>query len=298
VPLYYETLVFSNLKCFRGQHVVDFRGRDQRPSLWTLFLGENGVGKTSVLQMLAWMRPVDPPEGKKTIEPALFGEPDNYLFLRLVRQAHPATRMTVKATFDVRERTSSGQVHTHLYVATKSGDPHTGEISKLSDVKLGRGQNSSAPAPKLPLIGYGANRQIGAKNLGDPVLTDPVGMLFAPVTMLYDPESILRDLDYASRMKKAGATARRKQFLELIATIAPAVGAVSNIKFEGPSVKADEADLTGIKFLTGSGLVPFSGMSLGQQTTIAWALDLAWRLVRLYPDSKTPMREPAIVLVD
>jgi hypothetical protein len=39
-------------------------------------------------------------------------------------------------------------------------------------------------------------------------------------------------------------------------------------------------------------------MSLGQQTTIAWAVDLAWRLVRLYPKSKNPLAEPAIVLVD
>jgi len=297
-PLYYETLVFSNLKCFRGQHLVDFRGRDKRPSLWTLLLGENGVGKTSVLQMLAWMRPVEPPEEKRTIEPALFGEPDNYLFLRLVRQAEGATQMTIKATFDRREQTDERQVHTYLYVATNSGDPHTGDIAKLADIKLGRGQNSSAPAPNLPLIAYGANRQIGAKNLGDPVLSDPVAMLFSSVTILYDPESILRDLDYAFRMKKRGATARRTQFLELIATIAPAIGAVSNIRFMGPSIKADEGDLTGIKFQTRSGLVPFSGMSLGQQTTIAWALDLAWRLVRLYPNSKRPMREPAIVLVD
>lgn len=297
-PLYYETLEFSNLKCFGGEHAVDFRGRDGRPSLWTLLLGENGVGKTSVLQMLAWMRPVEPPENRKTIEPALFGEPDNFLFLRLVRQSGSALRMTCRATFGRPEQTPDRQVHTYLQVTTNAGNPHTGDIKKLSAVVVGRGKNSSKPAPQLPLIGYGANRQIGDKNLGDPVLADPLGMLFAPVTTLYDPESILRDLDYAKRMRKKGAAARLSQFLELIATIAPAVGAASNIVFTGPSIKADQGDPTGIRFKTGSSLVPFSGMSLGQQTTIAWALDLAWRLVRLYPDSKTPLNEPAIVLVD
>lgn len=266
--------------------------------MWTLFLGENGVGKTSVLQMLAWMRPVEPPENKRTIEPALFGEPDNFLFLRLVRQAEEAVRMTAKATFGCRDAETDRQLHTFLQVVTNGGDPHVGDIKKLSDVSVGRAKNSSKPAPSLPLIGYGANRQIGAKNLGDPVLSDPVAMLFSPVTTLYDPESILRDLDYAARMKKPGASARRGQFLELIATIAPAVGAASNILFTGPSIDASEDDPTGIKFKTGRSLVPFSGMSLGQQTTIAWALDLAWRLVRLYPDSKAPLSEPAIVLVD
>ena len=296
--LYFETLEFSDLKCFRGRHVVDFRTRDKQPSLWTLFLGENGVGKTTILQMLAWMRPVEPPENRKSIEPALFGEPDNFLFLRLVRQAEAAMKMTVRATLASRGRPPTKRVHTYIQVSTKRGDPHTSDIKKLSDVRVGRGKNSSKPAPKLPLIGYGANRQIGSKNLGDPVLADSVNMLFAPVTTLYDPESILRDLDYAAKMRKAGAKARRKQFLELVATIAPAVGSASNIVFTGPSIKADEGDPTGIKFQIGSSLVPFSGMSLGQQSTIAWALDLAWRLVRLYPDSKAPLSEPAIVLVD
>ncbi len=297
-PLYYERLEFANLKCFRGDHEVDFTGADERPSLWTLFLGENGVGKTSILQMLAWMRPFDSPEKKKTIEPALYGEPDNFLFLRLVRQSEAAVRMTAKATFGHRRQSLERKVHTYIQVATKSGDPHTGDIKKLSDVGIGRGKNSSKPVPQLPLIGYGANRQIGAKNLGDPVLTDPVAMLFAPITTLYDPESILRDLHYAAKMEKPDAAGRLTQFLELIATIAPAVGSASNIVFTGPSIRADEGDPTGIKFKTGESLVPFSGMSLGQQTTIAWALDLAWRLVRLYPDSEAPLGEPAIVLVD
>jgi hypothetical protein len=296
--LYYEAIDFSNVKCFQGEHSVDFRDRAGRPSMWTLFLGENGVGKTSVLQMLAWMRPVEPPEQKKTIEPALFGEPDNFLFLRLVRQAEEAVRMTSRATFARYGVETDRQVHTYIQVVTNSGNPHTGDIKKLADVSVGRAKNSSKPAPRLPLIGYGANRQIGAKNLGDPVLSDPVAMLFSPVTTLYDPESILRDLDYAARMRKAGARARRTQFLELIATIAPAVGAATNIHFTGPSINAAEDDPTGIKFMTGRSLVPFSGMSLGQQTTIAWALDLAWRLVRLYPDSEAPLSEPAIVLVD
>jgi predicted ATP-binding protein involved in virulence len=123
-------------------------------------------------------------------------------------------------------------------------------------------------------------------------------MLFGNTTTLYDPESILRDLDYAAQMKKESAAERRDQFLGLIAPIAPRIGHVDNIVFLGPSIVADPQELTGVKFKNSFGLVPFSEMSLGQQTTIAWAVDLAWRLVRLYPTSKNPLAEPAIVLVD
>ncbi len=94
-PLYYEALTFSNLKCFRGEHTISLCDQDGRPSLWTLLLGENGVGKTAVLQMLAWMRPVLPPATRKRIEPALYGEEDNSLFLKLVRQDEAAMTLSV-----------------------------------------------------------------------------------------------------------------------------------------------------------------------------------------------------------
>jgi hypothetical protein len=188
------------------------------------------------------------------------------------------------------------RVQTEMVVKTAKGDPLAGANTKLADVRLGK--NSAGPAPDLPIIAYGANRQIGAQNLGDPQLTDPVSMLFMQTTTLYDPESILRDLDYATTKGTPGAAERREQFLGLTATIAPRIGRVENIRFLGPSIEADQGKLTGIQFYNRFGWVPFSEMSLGQQTTIAWALDLAWRLVRRYPKSTNALAEPAIVLVD
>jgi ABC-type Mn2+/Zn2+ transport system ATPase subunit len=92
--LYYKALTFSNLKCFQGEHTVNLCDQNGRPALWTLLLGENGVGKTTILQMLAWMRPVPPPANRKKIEPALYGE-ENDSLLKLVRQDEEATTLSV-----------------------------------------------------------------------------------------------------------------------------------------------------------------------------------------------------------
>jgi hypothetical protein len=161
--LYYQALTFSNVKCFQGEHIVSFCDRAGQPSLWTLLLGENGVGKTTVLQMLACMRPVPPPARRQKIEPALYGE-ENDSLLKLVHQDEAATTLTLRANFAEREKIGSERkamrVQTEMVVKTAKGDPLAGANTKLADVRLGK--NSTGPAPDLPIIAYWANRQIEA----------------------------------------------------------------------------------------------------------------------------------------
>jgi predicted ATP-binding protein involved in virulence len=46
------------------------------------------------------------------------------------------------------------------------------------------------------------------------------------------------------------------------------------------------------------GEVPLEALSLGYQTMTAWAVDLAWRMYRYYPEADNPLAQPAIVLID
>jgi predicted ATP-binding protein involved in virulence len=50
--------------------------------------------------------------------------------------------------------------------------------------------------------------------------------------------------------------------------------------------------------ITPYGEVSFSDLSFGYQTMTAWLADIAYRLLRHYPDSSNPLLMPAIVLVD
>src|SRR3954454_21879886 len=54
--VYCSELRLSNVKAFLPGTTLDLR-RDGRPAPWTLILGENGLGKTTLLQCLALMRP-------------------------------------------------------------------------------------------------------------------------------------------------------------------------------------------------------------------------------------------------
>ena len=55
---------------------------------------------------------------------------------------------------------------------------------------------------------------------------------------------------------------------------------------------------SGVYLDTFSGRVPWSELSLGYQTTLAWTADFAWRLLKYYSNSEDPFSEPAVVLID
>src|SRR3954454_7249599 len=65
IPLYFTSLEIENVRCFAATQSLDLTGANKKPARWTLILGDNGVGKTTLLQCLAWMRPV-PQGGKDT----------------------------------------------------------------------------------------------------------------------------------------------------------------------------------------------------------------------------------------
>ena len=55
--VYLLSLELQNVRCFGEKQVLNLCLTPDRPSAWTLLLGNNGVGKTTLLQCLSWMRP-------------------------------------------------------------------------------------------------------------------------------------------------------------------------------------------------------------------------------------------------
>ena len=55
--IYFLSLEIENARCFAEKQVLHLVDSNDRPARWTLLVGDNGVGKTTLLQCLAWMRP-------------------------------------------------------------------------------------------------------------------------------------------------------------------------------------------------------------------------------------------------
>lgn len=63
--MYFASLEVENVKSFGEKQILDLRDSKGALSPWTLILGDNGVGKTTLLKCLAWMIPVQLPENEK-----------------------------------------------------------------------------------------------------------------------------------------------------------------------------------------------------------------------------------------
>lgn len=260
--------------------------------MWNLLLGENGVGKTTALQCLAWMRPVDPADPLDFYQPALTDEEENSVFEKLVRFG--SQKLLIEAEF------VEGRSDGHGNSVLKTGiNVTTDGKGKLLDLVPRDPKKEGKVAPNIQIIAYSANRLVGSRNLSEDKMSDPISTIFETVTTLYDPEAILKDLDYAAL--KADTKDAHDLFARvkrLIATILPDVAKPDDVLISGPEITGESIEFSGFHLKTPDGTVPFSELSLGYQTTLAWTLDLAWRMIRKNPKSENPFAEPAIVLID
>ena len=302
LPIYFTSLELENVRCFGERQIFQLTDDKGRLPQWTILLGENGVGKTTLLQCLAWMRPVpaskspedDSPE---TIEPALNSE-ENTVWNSLLRR-EDEVRLDLAATLSLgqamgkRKSPNVQKIETHVQMLGRSG-----LLEKRMPTENRFPEPSNMSLFDLPIFAYGADRRMGVQNMENAYLSDPIVSLLAGSTELYDSEEILLDLDYrAIKTSNIRNQKRLQQVKQILAAILPEIDG-KHIDIRGPKVLGHPEEPSGVLFKTPYAWVPLSGLSLGYQTTLAWTVDLAYRLYKHYPNSSNPLAEPAIVLID
>lgn len=281
--------------------MVDSEGR---PAQWTLILGENGVGKTTLLQCLASMCPVlavpankMPKDGNVTapdptgVEPALLRRGDQDL-VALARCGEQTAELTVE--FCTGRSFAPANEKGHDFDFTATIQVKDGELIDVKQTFVEMKQ----PAEPL-VVGYGAARHMRYRG-SEPFTPHPdaTASLFDPSLELADAKDILEQLDYARAKRQVGAKELLTRIKEALVKLLPELKRPSAIKLYGPAAPGMKGQKSGVQVLTSYGEVPLEALSLGYQTMTAWTVDLAWRLYQRYPDRAQPMEQPAIVLID
>ena len=300
-PIYFRSLELENVRCFGKRQRLDFTDEKANPVRWVLILGDNGVGKTTLLQCLAWMRPVPrfnaETGGLDGIEPALDSE-ENEVLNSLIRVGDNVNVM-LHASLSVGRKLGKGGgdkpavLKTHVEMEGRNG--------LLLDRRI-TGPDPYQYAPfldtDLAIFAYGATRRPGTLTRDGEELSDPLASLFRESAELYDAEDILLKLDH----REKGGSEQDREILQrikrILATVLPDIGDEEKIHIRPPQVFGSRKEPSGVRFEMSTGMVPLSGLSLGYQTTLTWIVDLALRLYERYPESPDPLAEPGIALID
>lgn len=281
-PAYFVSISIDNTKCFGKRQTLNLADADARPYQWTLLIGENGVGKTTLLQCLAGMQPVETMSGT----------------------------MSVVAPLIVADAGKISGLMSCL-------DPRTGELSAgiectatigpiLSDRRTPARKSTWSQRSNIPwymvdavlvglvCYGYGASRRMGNTVLSEARQNFTSLTLFDPNADLINAEEWLLQADYAARRQERTDSPqhrRLEQIKALLVRLLPDVSSVDIVEKEGSNLPVVQAE-------TPYGRVPIRNLSLGYQSMLTWMVDLASRLFDRYPDSPDPLAEPAIVLID
>lgn len=304
--MYFSELQIENIKCFERVQKLDLKNSEGKIARWTLILGENGVGKTTLLKCLSWMVPVQAPDEEKEketeeienerifLKPFMDDFDNESIYDQLVR-AGKLTVSNIKATF------SSGQKLDESF--REGSQVVVGMEFKRVDGKLDtvEAQKQQVEQFNTPTIfAYNAKRHMAFKNLDSPELKDPLANFFSDSGDLYDAEQVLEMLDNGAHRHGEGSVVKDllERLKQILVDLLPDIASKENIIIN-PSINKDGSINPNIvEVKTRDGQIKLKDLSLGYQTMFAWIVDLALRMLWASPDRKDPLSTPAIVIVD
>ncbi len=273
--VYLADVSIAHVRCFGPEQRLSLVDENGKIARWTVILGENGVGKTTLLQMMALLASRDSREVEHLIEFEMF-ERRMERWEKPPREHHLAARVprgkAAEAAASAVFRSAAGETATRLWF----------------------GAEPATSLERVPfLYGYGAGRRLGVGSLKGrrrSNYADAFLSLFID-TDLTDAEEWLLQADYASARgpEDVGARRRVEVVKELLLRVLPDV---TDIRIVESSTSPE------VELRTPYGWVPVAGLSLGFQTLIAWTVDLAARFLSRFDGVGDPLSQPAIVLVD
>ncbi|AQG81228.1 AAA family ATPase [Spirosoma montaniterrae] len=284
-----ESICLQNVKCFKGKHQIDFVDQEGKPALWTVILGNNNTGKTTLLRLLAKKNILlisDKPRDDSTLWE------DHAEIEELMKVAGDNHNISCFALNGFKGEVGSIESFVPIGLITFYMSS-SNFIDKYTSPRSDEDNNvNSNQITKRYIDAYGVSRLTSETTLSDySKYDDTTKTLFFNNQELTNVEEWLLQLDYAKKSEVIGADKRLEQLVNtLTSKILPDI---ESVKFETSKDFKSFA-----LFKTPYGWIPLEGLSHGYRTTMTWVVDLAKRMFDRYPELDNPLHGPAIVLVD
>lgn len=287
--MYFLSLIVENLRCFGEAQNLDLSDEKEKPARWTVILGDNGTGKTTLLKCLVGSEPI-----LQHTDKGAFWYPKAHFLLdyegesRTLLHNFSFKRYAVVTPFGVTAQFYRGTFDSHV-------------DSSVAMYAFTHREAYGQPEEYLTetiIYAYGASRRMGrgAFALSDTKNSDPsASLFFDDVSLINAEEWLLQAYFAAQNAKQDERTYFENRYEKIKMTLIRLLEDVRDVRVR--TITKSQPN-PAIEVETPYGWVEMSALSLGYQSLIAWVVDLASRLFDRYPDSENPLEEPAIVLVD
>lgn len=265
-----KTIEIKNYKCFKD-FKIDCTKNNSSTYQWTVLLGNNNTGKTSLLKAVANLRPVKyrSSEGNKIV----------------LSNSDETTQKFVPALYYDKSGREELNENSFVGCTTTEENVHTWRY-KSDIVSL----SSNQQMENFHLYGYGVSRYPSKTSLSESSCDD-CDTLFYPDKKLVNIEEWLLQLDYAAKNENQLANRRLYKIQELLCgNLFPEI---LNFKFETSNTIQNY-----VLFQTKDGWFRYMQLGYGYQSMLSWIVDLCKRMFERYPNSENPLNENAIVLID
>jgi predicted ATPase len=248
---------------------MSFERGENAPRMWTFILGENGVGKSTVLRAIALAS-----AGGEAL-PEILGEPDWWLRqgcdtasieleISTAQNKRRVVRLAIRRGEGVRKLLAENSATLEELDAALS---HSSRNYFVVGYGVSRRRSSDTP-----LTTAGSYRNNRAQN---------VATLFSGDATLVSIEQWAMDLDY--RRGQQGLAAVREALNALL----------PDVRFDGVDKERRQ-----LRFDTADGSLPLTLLSDGYQAMAAWCGDLLFRITETFADQQNPLNARGLLLID
>jgi predicted ATPase len=209
-PLHLRSVTIRNVRCFETLH-FDLESR-RGPRMWGVVLGDNGVGKTTLLRCIA-MGLCDAASASGLVR-EIYGEWNRNL------KGQPKTS-EIHLRFHAEGAESPALISTYI-TPSRSGYSQVHQRTKFGKKK------TDFPWDRIFACGYGAARRaFGTRDIDDYATVDSVYTLFNYDTPLQNPELVLRRI--LSRAKKRQGRPRLQVDARRLSKLEPLLDSIGSV---------------------------------------------------------------------
>ena len=263
-----NSIDIKSFKCFKNVS-INCLNSENKTFQWTVLLGNNNTGKTSILKAIANL-------GASELPAISRGNIDS----------DSNSRKYVPFAFFNDE--FGGELNDESLVGCKiSMSPDPNYFWRYNNSRVSVSDEWIKP---FQIYGYGVSRYPSQAKLTETVI-DNSATLFSPDKKLINLEEWLMQLDYASKNENQLAVKRLYRVEELLCSgLFPEI-----ISFK---MQSNEYLQNHVLFQTKDGWFRYPQLGYGYQSMLSWVVDLCKKMFDRYPNSENPLAESAIVLVD